>query len=190
MRNQDNLTSGQIKKLKKQIKKLKIEHKAAKKDHKKWKARLKKRKKKLEALLAPLLKSVLRARQDRRKKHKKYKKAKLRLRQATQPTAASEKKVPATAILRPMVASQEKNDLKKVEGIGPKIEELLQAAGVRTFADLAATSIDKLKEILITAGTRYRMHNPTTWPEQATLARDEHWAELKMLQAKLKGGRK
>ncbi|MDD2380497.1 MAG: DUF4332 domain-containing protein [Mariniphaga sp.] len=80
------------------------------------------------------------------------------------------------------------DDLKKIEGIGPKIAEILNQTGITTFAELAAASPEKLKEILIEAGTRYASKNPATWPQQAQLAADGNWDELKELQDKLSGG--
>lgn len=81
------------------------------------------------------------------------------------------------------------DDLKIVEGIGPKIEEVFNAAGIQTWNDLATASVDKLKELLASAGSRYAMHDPSTWGEQAALARDGKFAELKDLQEKLDGGK-
>lgn len=81
------------------------------------------------------------------------------------------------------------DDLKKVEGIGPKIEQLLKAAKIKTYADLAAASVERLEEILLAAGSRYRMHKPGTWPQQSALCRDGKWEELKKWQSELKGGR-
>ena len=81
------------------------------------------------------------------------------------------------------------DDLRKIEGIGPKIAEHLTAGGVVTFSDLASASNDKLKEILTNAGPRYQMHDPATWPMQAALARDGKWDELKVLQDELDGGK-
>lgn len=83
-----------------------------------------------------------------------------------------------------------KNDnLKIVEGVGPKIEELLKNAGVNTWSDLAATSVDRLKEILAEAGDRYRLANPESWPRQAELASEAKWSELKSYQDFLSGGK-
>jgi large subunit ribosomal protein L21 len=59
------------------------------------------------------------------------------------------------------------DDLKRIDGIGPKISNVLQAAGIRTFAQLAETDIAQLKDILKDAGVRA---NPGTWPKQASLA--------------------
>ncbi|MGL4630614.1 MAG: helix-hairpin-helix domain-containing protein [Leadbetterella sp.] len=81
------------------------------------------------------------------------------------------------------------DDLKLIEGIGPKIAEILNTAGVVTFAQLAETTVEKLQAILTEAGSRYASHNPTTWPQQAQLAADGKMDELKELQDKLSGGR-
>jgi nucleotidyltransferase/DNA polymerase involved in DNA repair len=59
------------------------------------------------------------------------------------------------------------DDLKHIDGIGPRISSVLQAAGIRTFAQLAETDIAQLKDILKDAGIRA---NPSTWPDQASLA--------------------
>ncbi len=81
------------------------------------------------------------------------------------------------------------NDLKIVEGIGPKIESLLHQAGITTWAELAATSVERIQEILSAAGDRYRLANPTTWPKQAAFAADGKWVELKSYQDFLDSGR-
>jgi len=86
------------------------------------------------------------------------------------------------------VEAAEADDLRKIEGIGPKIAEIFNLAGISTFADLAGTSVEKLSEILTDAGSKYASKNPGTWPEQAKLAAEGNWDELKDLQEKLKGG--
>jgi predicted flap endonuclease-1-like 5' DNA nuclease len=103
-------------------------------------------------------------------------------------TAAIVAPVAAFVAASAPVASK-KDDLKIVEGIGPKIEELCNIAGIYTFADLAATSAARIKEILDEAGTRFQMHDPTTWPEQSALARDGKWDELKKWQDELNKGK-
>ncbi|CAL2090043.1 50S ribosomal protein L21 [Tenacibaculum sp. 190524A02b] len=82
-------------------------------------------------------------------------------------------------------ASKKGDDLKKIEGIGPKIAETLTAAGISTFAELAKTEPAKISEII--AGVRGN-HVTDTWPTQAGLAADGKWDELKVLQDKLDGG--
>ena len=81
------------------------------------------------------------------------------------------------------------DDLKKIEGVGPKISEILAAAGYDTFTKLSGADPEKLKEILLEAGPRYKMHNPSTWPQQAGLAAAGAWDELQVLQDKLDGGK-
>lgn len=78
------------------------------------------------------------------------------------------------------------DDLKKVEGIGPKIEETLKAAGISTFAQLATTEVEKIAEII--AEVRGN-HVPDTWPQQAGLAAEGKWEELKKWQDELDGGK-
>ncbi len=81
------------------------------------------------------------------------------------------------------------DDLKVVEGIGPKIELLLHGAGIHSFTELAETSVERLKEVLTNAGDRFRMHDPSTWPEQARLAAEGDMGKLKNYQEFLSGGR-
>jgi large subunit ribosomal protein L27 len=81
------------------------------------------------------------------------------------------------------------DDLKLIEGVGPKIEGLLNAAGITTWEEFANASLDKLQSILDEAGSRYKMHDPGTWSKQAKLAATGQWDELVTLQDELKGGR-
>lgn len=81
------------------------------------------------------------------------------------------------------------DDLKIIEGVGPKIETLLKEGGINTWAELATTEVDRLKEILDAAGPRYQIHNPSTWPAQAKFAAEGRFDELKEYQEMLIGGR-
>ncbi len=85
--------------------------------------------------------------------------------------------------------SNQKDDLKVVEGIGPKIEELFNNAGIYSFAQLADAPVVKLKSILDNAGSRFQIHDPSTWSAQAALARDGKWDELKVWQDELNKGK-
>ncbi|MDX1349822.1 MAG: 50S ribosomal protein L21 [Putridiphycobacter sp.] len=80
------------------------------------------------------------------------------------------------------------DDLRKVEGIGPKIADLFVEAGIDTFAKLAKASQDELKAILEAAGSRYASKNPGSWPKQAKMAAEGKWDELKKWQDETKGG--
>ncbi len=82
-----------------------------------------------------------------------------------------------------------KDDLKKIEGIGPKIAEILNAAGITTFESLAAAEVTELKAILEKAGNRYKMHNPSSWGMQAEMAAKGDWEQLAKLQDELDGGK-
>jgi large subunit ribosomal protein L27 len=63
------------------------------------------------------------------------------------------------------------DDLKKLEGVGPKLAEILNEAGITTYAGLAGTSVEKMKEILEAAGSRYASKDPAPWIAEAkTLA--------------------
>ena len=99
------------------------------------------------------------------------------------PKKAPAKKAPAKK------AAAKGDDLKKIEGIGPKMAEILGNAGIDTFAKLAGSKVDDIRAILEEAGNRYKAFDPTTWPEQAQLAADGKWDELKELRDRLDGGR-
>jgi nucleotidyltransferase/DNA polymerase involved in DNA repair len=88
-----------------------------------------------------------------------------------------------------LAALEAVDDLKKIEGIGPKIETLLKDNGIRTWAKLAETPVETLQGILRSAGDRFKMHDPTSWPDQARLAADGRWQELDEMQDILLGGR-
>jgi large subunit ribosomal protein L21 len=97
------------------------------------------------------------------------------------------KKVEAKAAAPKASKSTEKaDDLKKVEGIGPKIASTLAEAGISTFAELAKTDAAKISEII--AGVRGN-HVTDTWPAQAQMAADGKWDELKKWQDELDGGK-
>jgi large subunit ribosomal protein L21 len=82
------------------------------------------------------------------------------------------------------------DDLTKIEGIGPKINEIMAKAGITTFQQLADTSVDKLKELLKAAGGRFASHDPSTWAEQSALAAKGDWVAFKALTDALNGGRR
>ena len=80
------------------------------------------------------------------------------------------------------------DDLKSLEGIGPKVEKVLNGAGIATFADLAGADAVKVQEALDAAGMQYM--NPAGWIDQAKLAAKGDAEGLAKLQDELKGGRK
>lgn len=82
------------------------------------------------------------------------------------------------------------DDLEVIEGIGPVISALLNKKGIYTFAQLASTSVESLRAILDSGGSRFRIADPGTWPTQALLARDGFGDALKALQDTLRAGRR
>lgn len=82
----------------------------------------------------------------------------------------------------------EENDLKVIEGVGPKIEQLFKTSGILTWKSLAEMSVDRCNEILNKAGGQFARHNPSTWPRQARLAYEGKWRDLKVWQESLQGG--
>lgn len=102
----------------------------------------------------------------------------------TKPAVAPPFPRPAPKKARPVIA----DDLKRIEGIGPKISGVLQAVGIQTYTQLAEIDADTLSRILREAGLRLAF--PATWPEQAALAAAGDWEGLKSLQGELKGGRR
>ena len=63
------------------------------------------------------------------------------------------------------------DDLSRIEGIGPKISEILMAGGVRTFRRLAAMPQERVRSIVNAGGVSF---TPSlgTWAGQAALLRD------------------
>ncbi|KAF2338133.1 hypothetical protein [Flavobacterium tistrianum] len=109
--------------------------------------------------------------------------------------AKSKTVVPEIIPFEPTLASNAlgkkimENDLKIVEGIGPKIESLFIEAGIKTWQNLSQASTEKLRAILDAGGENYAMHNPSTWARQALMAYQGKWKELKDWQDSLLGGK-
>jgi predicted flap endonuclease-1-like 5' DNA nuclease len=81
-----------------------------------------------------------------------------------------------------------KDNLQVIEGIGPKIEVILNTNGVYTWRELANTPISNLQNILERAGNRFKMHDPNSWPEQAIMAHTGKWDDLRKWQDELHKG--
>jgi predicted flap endonuclease-1-like 5' DNA nuclease len=115
-----------------------------------------------------------------------------RLKAFTLPVAPAPVEAPAAEPLPPAARAQTAatgaDDLKRIEGVGPKIASVLGAAGILSYAHLAAAAPGRLEEIL--AGAGIRLADPATWPEQAALAAAGDWQGLVLLQSQLKGGRR
>jgi hypothetical protein len=80
------------------------------------------------------------------------------------------------------------DDLKRIEGIGPAIEKILNSNNIKSYNDLANAKVDDLKNILANAGSFFQNHNPSTWGEQAILLRDGKIEEFEKLTKELIAG--
>lgn len=81
------------------------------------------------------------------------------------------------------------DDLKVVEGIGPKIEGMFKDAGIKTWQALSESSVADCQKILDTGGTRYQVHDPASWPMQAKMCYEGKWKELAKWQQEHKHGK-
>ena len=79
------------------------------------------------------------------------------------------------------------NNLTIIKGIGPKIAELFQKAGIGTWKDLSETSVERCQEILNDQGEKFKIHKPTNWPLQSEMAYSGKWEELKKWQDDMPG---
>ena len=70
------------------------------------------------------------------------------------------------------------NDLKLVEGIGPKIESLFHNFDIKTWQALSDVSVAKCQEVLDSGGDRFKVHDPASWPMQARMAYEGRWKDL------------
>jgi predicted flap endonuclease-1-like 5' DNA nuclease len=77
------------------------------------------------------------------------------------------------------------DDFTMIEGIGPKIADVLNEAGITTWRQLSETDPAELRQVLTRGGSRFRMHDPTNWPAQAALLTHGRWEEFKELTTKL-----
>lgn len=70
------------------------------------------------------------------------------------------------------------DDLKVVEGIGPKISGMFIDAGIKTWKALSESTVAECQKVLDGGGDRYKIHDPASWPMQAKMAYEGKWKEL------------
>ncbi len=100
------------------------------------------------------------------------------------PTQPASTHVPADILheTRPIFGyAIRRNDLKVIDGIDPKIEKILHEAGIHDWYQLEKTDAKVLSTLVNNAGITAET---TTWPYQASLARQEKWNDLKELQSR------
>ena len=104
------------------------------------------------------------------------------------PKKEAKKAEPKAEKAAPKKATGKADDLKKIEGAGPKAAEALVNAGFETFEKIAAAKPEELSTVLTEASSRLAHIVTDTWPKQAKLAADGKWDELQELQDRLDGG--
>jgi len=72
------------------------------------------------------------------------------------------------------------NNMQIIEGIGPKMDEVLNNNGISSWSVLAGKSFDELRRMLDQDkyGDKYKIIDPTDWPAQAALAAKGDWDGL------------
>ena len=94
--------------------------------------------------------------------------------------AATEKPMSfdAAAAKAAMGKTIKQDDLKVVEGIGPKIESMFKDAGIKTWKALSEAAVADCQKVLDSGGDRYKVHDPASWPMQAKMCYEGKWKEL------------
>ncbi|MBL1320053.1 MAG: 50S ribosomal protein L21 [Methylophaga sp.] len=83
------------------------------------------------------------------------------------------KKAAAPAKEKPAVkkAATEKDDLKKISGVGPKLEEKLNALGITTFSEIAKFTKKRMEEVDTELNFKGRIERDD-WKSQAKILAD------------------
>jgi predicted flap endonuclease-1-like 5' DNA nuclease len=71
------------------------------------------------------------------------------------------------------------DDLKKVMGIGAKMEKILHRKGIKTYAALSSVGVKKLQAIIDGAGGYYRSYKASMWKSEAALAKAGKFDKMK-----------
>lgn len=77
---------------------------------------------------------------------------------------APEKKAVAIKVEKKVA---DKNDLKVIKGIGPKMETLMNDNGITSYEDLEKITLTNLEKVLTDAGMNTKMYNSADWKVQA-----------------------
>jgi predicted flap endonuclease-1-like 5' DNA nuclease len=75
--------------------------------------------------------------------------------------------VPAEPAAAPAARGAKAPRLTQVDGIGPKVADVLVGDGITTVERLAETDEARLRALLARAGRPYQSMDPSTWPAQA-----------------------
>ena len=102
----------------------------------------------------------------------------------------TEKNITSAPIKKTGTKVSNSDDLQLIEWIWPALEKVLRNNGVESYKDIVKMDITWLEELLESLWGRYARYNPTTWPDQADLARQKKWSELEEYQEIMKNSKK
>jgi cell division initiation protein len=97
----------------------------------------------------------------------------------------------SSAVNKIAIESNEKDNtnLELIDGIDPKIKDVLNNAHIVSFRDLATTPIYRIKDILDAAGSQFSSLDPSSWVEQALLIESGQFEQLEKLKKFLQAER-
>lgn len=90
-----------------------------------------------------------------------------RVRKAERLAKSAKQKATKVKVEASSLSDLAKDDLKVITGVGPKMEQLLNDAGIFTYYQLSMAPIKDLKPILDVAGPRFKAQNPADWKKEA-----------------------
>lgn len=70
------------------------------------------------------------------------------------------------------------SNLEVIEGIGPKMNSILNKEGIKSWKDLSSYSPGEIRSLLDKYGDRYRIVDVKQWPKQASYAAKGQWSKL------------
>jgi predicted flap endonuclease-1-like 5' DNA nuclease len=83
----------------------------------------------------------------------------------TEPLPERKNDVPGKTTSTQLPADKKKDDLTVISGVGPKMAEVLNSAGITNFSQLAEADPDEIIRLLDDYG--YRLGDPVSWIDQA-----------------------
>ncbi|MBV1854231.1 helix-hairpin-helix domain-containing protein [Catellatospora tritici] len=105
-----------------------------------------------------------------------------------EPDDAADADIPVVAAVAVATEDTPADDIERIEGIGPKMKAALNAAGIRTYAQLATADETALRTAIENAGMNFAP-SIVTWAAQAQLLADGDEAGFEDLTRRLVAGR-
>lgn len=96
------------------------------------------------------------------------------------PTTSNDTSVSST------IAASGQDDLTRLKGIGPRLEQVMHEAGINTYTQLMNMNGKALAAALEPSGILFSRAIVDSWPIQAKLAAEGKWDELRKYKSTLK----